>query len=127
MEEVITYKVTTDKSGQALKGELNYKIHLPPDIPAANFWSVIVCDNHTGLIIKTDQPWPSVHKQSAGLLVNQNGSVDIWFGPEPLNKKENNWIKTIPGRGWNLILRLYNPLEPWFNKTWTPGKLEEQK
>jgi len=32
--------------------------------------------------------------------------------------KGNNWLQTIPGKGWNTILRLYGPLEPWFNKTW---------
>jgi hypothetical protein len=34
---------------------------------------------------------------------------------------ESNWVQTIPGKGWFMILRLYGPLEPWFNKTWRPG------
>jgi hypothetical protein len=38
--------------------------------------------------------------------------------------KENNWIQTVPGKGWNTLLRLYSPLEPWFNKTWRPGEIE---
>jgi hypothetical protein len=25
-----------------------------------------------------------------------------------------------------MILRLYGPLEPWFNKTWRPGEIEPQ-
>jgi hypothetical protein len=37
---------------------------------------------------------------------------------------ENNWVQTIPGKGWFMILRLYGPLEPWFNKTWRPGNIE---
>lgn len=38
---------------------------------------------------------------------------------------ENNWVQTIPGKGsWFMILRLYGPLEPWFNKTWRPGEIE---
>ena len=32
--------------------------------------------------------------------------------------------ETIPGKGWNTLLRLYSPLEPWFNKTWRPGDIE---
>jgi hypothetical protein len=34
-------------------------------------------------------------------------------------------VQTIPGKGWHLILRLYGPLEPFFDKTWQPGEFEE--
>jgi hypothetical protein len=40
---------------------------------------------------------------------------------------ESNWIQTVPGRGWFACLRLYGPLEPWFDKTWKPAELELQK
>ena len=33
-------------------------------------------------------------------------------------------MQTIPGKGWFVILRLYGPLEPWFDKTWQPGEIE---
>jgi len=36
-------------------------------------------------------------------------------------------VQTIPGKGWNIILRLYGPLEPWFDKKWKPGEIEEVK
>ena len=35
--------------------------------------------------------------------------------------KEAIWLQTVPGKGWNTILRLYGPLEPWFDRTWMPG------
>jgi hypothetical protein len=35
-----------------------------------------------------------------------------------------NWIQTVPGKGWNTILRLYSPLEPFFLKTWRPSEIE---
>jgi hypothetical protein len=38
--------------------------------------------------------------------------------------KEYNWIKTIPGREWNMILRIYEPLETVLNTTWKPGKIK---
>jgi len=37
---------------------------------------------------------------------------------------ENNWLQTIPGEGWFVILRMYGPLKPWINKTWRPGEVE---
>jgi hypothetical protein len=55
---------------------------------------------------------------------NADGSVDVYFAPEAPAGKENNWIQTIPGKGWFMILRLYGPLEPWFNQTWRPGEIE---
>ena len=127
MEEELQYIATYDANGKALDGSRNYKIHLPPDIPASNFWSVIVYDNQTRLIIRTDQPWPSVFSSSKKLVVNRDSSVDVWFGPKAPHGNENNWIKTIPGKGWNMILRLYYPLEPWFDKSWRPGEIEEVK
>ncbi len=36
----------------------------------------------------------------------------------------NNWLQTIPGKGYFVILRLYNPLQPFFAKTWRPGEIE---
>jgi hypothetical protein len=31
--------------------------------------------------------------------------------------KDGNFILTLPGKGWFTILRLYSPLEPFFDKT----------
>ena len=28
---------------------------------------------------------------------------------------------------WFVILRLYGPLQPWFDKTWKPGEIVEVK
>ena len=30
----------------------------------------------------------------------------------------------MPGKSWYAILRLYGPLEPWFEKTWIPNDIE---
>jgi hypothetical protein len=46
--------------------------------------------------------------------------------PECLRWLKSNWIQTIPGKGWFLILRLYGPLEPWLDQTWRPGEIELQ-
>jgi hypothetical protein len=103
---------------------MKYKLHLPPNIPARDFWSVIVNDTQIRLMIWTDQQWPSVHCNCKELLINHDSSVDIWFGPKAPSEKGNIWIQTIPGKGWYMILRLYGPTEPWFDRTWKPGELE---
>jgi hypothetical protein len=67
-----------------------------------------------------------VSSQNKDLIVNKDGSVDVYFGLKPPPGKEPNWVQTIPGQTWFMILRLYGPLEPWFNRTWQPGEIELQ-
>ena len=113
-----------DAKGNPLDGGKSYRVHMPPNIPIRNFWSLTAYDNQTRSMLQTDQQFPAVGSLTKGLLVNADGSVDVYFGPRAPAGKENNWVQTIPGKGWNTLLRLYSPLEPWFNKTWRPGEIE---
>ena len=73
---------------------------------------------------RLNRQFHSVCSQTKGLLINADGSVDIYFGPKPPAGKENNWVHTIPETGWNTILRIYDPLESWFDKTWRSREIE---
>jgi len=115
-----------DADGHPFDGAKTYKLHLPPNVPAKDFWSVIVYDTQTRSMLQTDQRFPSVSSQNDDLQVNADGSVDVWFAPDAPQGKESNWVQTIPGKGWFMILRLYGPLEPWFNQTWRPGEIALQ-
>jgi hypothetical protein len=123
--EELQHMISHDSNGNLLEGGKKYKLHLPSDIPASEFWSIIVYDLQSQLIIHTDQPWPSVYRTDENLFYNKDGSVDAWFGPEPVEGKVINWVKTLPGKQWYMILRLYYPLESWFHEKWRPGEIEE--
>lgn len=123
MNEVLQYQLSIDANGNPLDGSNVYRFNLTADFPACKFWSVILYDTHDQQIIRTDQSWPSVHSQRSHLLVNENSSVDAYFGPKVLPGKENNWVKTIPGKGWFMILRLYDPHENPVNSSWKPGEI----
>jgi len=117
--------ISFDSKGHLLEGGKSYKLNLPEGIPASDFWSIIVYDALSRLMIHTSQPWPSVFSSDRDLVCNKDKSVDVWFGPETGKGKESNWIKTKPGEQWYMILRLYYPLESWFNKKWQPGEVIE--
>ncbi len=113
-----------DKNGDVLDGGNTYKIHLPPNVPAKDFWSFTLYDNQTRAMLQTDQRLPGIDNNKEGLKQNADGSYDIYFSPEPPEGQEENWIQTVPGKGWNTILRLYGPLESFFDKSWKPSDPE---
>jgi hypothetical protein len=122
------YAITVrDSSGAYLDGSRTYKVTLPGPIPAKNFWSFTAYDNQTRSLLSTDQKLAGIDSTLPGVELNPDGGVTVWFGPEAPTGHENNWVQTLPGKGYNAAVRLYGPLEPWFNQTWRPGDLELQR
>jgi hypothetical protein len=119
------YAITAkDKDGNYLDGSKNYKLNIPANVPAKDFWSVVVYDPQTRSELQTGQPYPSKNNKRDDLDCNADGSVDLYFGPTPPAGKEKNWTQTVSGKGWFVLLRLYGPLESWFDRTWRPGEFE---
>ena len=112
-----------DSKERYLDGGKTYKITLSGPIPA-NYWSFVVYDNQTRSLLETDQKSAGVDSTSPGIKTDADGSVTVWFAPTPPPGEEQNWVQTIPGKGWNVLLRLHGPLETWFDKSWKPGDLE---
>ena len=113
-----------DSEKQPLDGSKTYKLHLPPNPPVKDFWALTVYDNQTRSMLQTSQPKPTVGSQTEGIRLNDDGSYDIYFAPKPPKGYENNWIATVPGKGWFVALRMYGPLEAWIDKSWRPGEVE---
>jgi hypothetical protein len=113
-----------DSMGRYLDGGKTYKITLPAPIPAGQFWSFMVYDGQTRSMLETDQKLAGLDSNEPDIKKNADGSVTVWFAPKAPAGQEANWVQTMPGKGWNSLLRLYAPLEPWFDKTWKPGDFE---
>jgi hypothetical protein len=114
-----------DSMGRYLDGGKTYKITLPAPIPAGQFWSFMVYDGQTRSMLETDQKLAGLDSTHPDIKKNADGSVTVWFAPKAPAGREGNWVQTMPGKGWNSLLRLYAPLEPWFDKTWKPGDFEQ--
>jgi len=113
-----------DATKQPFDGSKTYKLHIPANPPVNNFWAVTVYDTQTRSMLQTSQPFPTVGSQTKGIKKNGDGSTDIYFGPKAPQGYESNWLQTLTGKSWFVVLRMYGPLEPWINKTWRPGEVE---
>jgi hypothetical protein len=114
----------TDSDGQYLNGGKTYKVTLPSPIPVNRFWSFMVYSAQHRSMLETDQKLAGLDSNNPSVKPNEDGSYTMWFGPKAPKGHEGNWIQTMPGKGYCVLLRLYGPLKPWFDKTWKPGDFE---
>ena len=116
-----------DSDDHWLDGSKTYKLTVPKDAPVAQFWSFTVYDNETRCFVDSGMP-PDRSSRDKQIAKNDDGSVDLYFGPEaPAGKPESNWIKTLPGKGWFTYFRLYGPTQPYFDRSWVLPDIEVLK
>ena len=111
-----------DSDGQWLDGGQSYRLRVPANAPVVQFWSFSVYDVETRSLIDTGKR--SDVSSRMDLAVNDDGSVDLYFGPEAPAGLENNWVKTTPGRGWFTYFRLYGPAQEFFDRAWKLNDIE---
>jgi hypothetical protein len=115
-----------DKDGNQLNSTDTYKLNVPKDTPARDFWSVIAYGmENKGFIRGTERVGRS-SRQLDEMNVNDDGSVDVYFGPKAPKGEEGNWVST-GGEDFFLMFRLYGPGEAAFDKTWQLGEIEKVK
>jgi hypothetical protein len=116
-----------DGNKQPFDGSKTYKLRLPPNVPVNDFWAVTIYDTQTRSQLQTGQKFPTIGSQTEGMKKNADGSYDLYFAPSAPKGQEGNWLQTVQGKSWFVILRMYGPLEPWINKTWRPSEIEQVK
>ena len=107
----------TDSDGTPLSGGGNYRLNLPANIPAANFWSLTLYEAENASGLANRRPFPSLGSRDKPAQ-NTDGSTDLYLGPKPPEGKGANWLATVPGKGYFAILRLYSPTEAAIDKSW---------
>ena len=112
-----------DQGGALLDGSSLYRLRVPKEVPAREFWSAIVYSMKTkGFIANASKVGLSSYDKAA-LKANEDGTIDLYFGPKPPKGMESNWLPT--GEDFFLIFRLYGPEPALFEKTWTLADVEK--
>ena len=115
-----------DHTGDPLEGGNNYRLHVPPDVPVREFWSVTIYSLQTSSVF-LNAPNLTLGSLDKGLSKNADGSVDLYFGPKPPAGKDSNWVYTQVGQKWFPWFRLYGPEKAVFDKSWKLPDIEGVK
>ena len=79
---------------------------------------------HTGSGLENGQPLPSISTFDKP-TTNLDGSTDFYFSPTAPKGNEKNWLRTVPGKGYLVIFRLYGLLQPFYDRTWKLSDMEK--
>jgi hypothetical protein len=113
-----------DRTGAFLDGGNSYKLSIPQPVPHKLFWSVTVYDTATRSEVQTDQDRAALRSLFELKNAATDRPTDLYFSPDAPAGHENEWIKTIPGRGWFAYIRIYGPEQSAFDGSWRPGDFE---
>jgi hypothetical protein len=117
-----TYK---DKNDKWFDGGKTYKLTVPPNPPAKQFWTLTIYDTYNRIGIDNRTQNTDLSSRDEGLRKNPDGSVDLYVGPEAPAGYEKNWLQTNPGEAWFANFRLYGPLEPYLSWSWKLPDFED--
>ena len=112
--------------GEWLDGSKNYKLVVPSNVPVRNFWAITTYDLESASYIRNVEP-SSIDSNMKDVKKNADGSVDIYFGPEPPKGKESNWLPTDPNRRFFLLARFYGPEPALFDGSFELNDIELMK
>lgn len=107
-----------DKDNKWFDGSKTYRLHVPPNPPAKNFWSLTIYDTYNRVQLDNKTQIADISSRKESLKRNEDGSVDIYVGPKAPAGWENNWIETIPEKAWFAYFRFYGPEQAYFDRSW---------
>jgi hypothetical protein len=113
-----------DAGGDWFDGAHSYKLTLPTEPPVDAFWSITVYEVSTRTIINNDQEKADLSSRQ-NIIRNEDGSVDLYFGPIAPKGKERNWVQTEVKRAWFPYFRFYSPKEEVVKREWVLPDIEK--
>ncbi|WP_353476752.1 DUF1214 domain-containing protein (plasmid) [Salipiger sp. H15] len=116
-----------DADGEMLRADRNYVLHVPADVPVGQFWSLTLYSENTRRPYDnggTEISDVSLDSRMEQLQYNEDGSVDLYVGPDAPDGLESNHLETVGDDGWFVYFRLYAPEEGFFDKSFTLADFE---
>ena len=110
-----------DSDGHLFRADRTYRLHVPAQVPAAQFWSLTLYSENTRRPYDnggTELRSVSLDSRDETLKRNAEGSIDLYVGPSAPAGMESNCMKTVDEDGWFVLFRLYAPTEPFFDRSW---------
>ncbi|MNN32336.1 hypothetical protein D3C81_1460570 [compost metagenome] len=112
--------------GEKLDGSKNYRLTIPANVPAKEFWSVDVYDAKTAGFIR-EAKVVGLDSYNKGMKQNADGTTDLYFGPKPPAGHEANWISTKAGEQFFTLFRIYGPDRDKLKAGWVLNDIEQIK
>lgn len=113
-----------DKDDRQMRGSSTYRLRIPAKAPVTLYWSATVYDRATHALVR-GLPYSGRASNTPGLQINDDGSVDVYFGPTAPAGKDSNWVPTSPAGAFEVLFRFYGPQKPLFDKTWKLPDIEK--
>jgi len=111
-----------DSKGDLLRADKTYKLRVPKDVPVGQFWALTLYSENTRRAYDnggTEIRSANLDSRLPDLVKNPDGSVDLYVGAKAPEGFEKNYMKTVGDDGWFVYFRLYAPLQPFFDKTFS--------
>jgi len=111
-----------DSKSNLLRADKTYKLRVPKDVPVGQFWALTLYSENTRRPYDnggTDIRSANLDSQLKDLKYNADGSIDLYIGAKAPAGFEKNYMKTVGDDGWFVYFRLYAPLQPFFDKTFS--------
>ena len=113
-----------DSTGQPVEAGKTYKVRVPKEVPARQFWSLTVYERATWAFINNPSDRAGLGSFNMDQMQkNADGSVDVYIGPKAPVGLQSNWIPTL-GKEPYVWLRLYGPEEAFWNKSFKMPDVE---
>lgn len=101
----------TDSNNQQLSGKYKYRMTMPVDAPAKEFWSLTMYDaKHLFMVPNSIDRYSVSTNRKDELIYNKNGSLTVCIQTNKPTDKNCNWLPS-PDADFYLHLRLYEPTQ----------------
>ncbi len=114
------YVMTARESdGTGLDPSKTYKIGIPADPPIRDFWSLIAYGLKSRTFIESQKS--TVTSADEGVVTNDDGSIDLYLSPKPVEGWEANTLITNPEEPAFLMFRFYGAKPELWDRKWVLG------